>query len=1369
MNILPKSPSAKVLLLAGASFVAIYATYSVGQTTPPNIAPIQLSADPLYAQGTGQKPTLTLALSVEFPTVGAQYRETGYNPAKEFIGYFDLNSCYSYSNASSEDERRFERIGAATARKCSGTGFSGNFLNFATSSSIDILRYGLTGGDRIIDTANLTVLQRAVLKRDGPSFWNNGYFPQKNVSNAAIVGAVPTTLLGKHTGNVYVSNCLNRIFFSNSASNGSCESPDFEKALGSKKGTQGPASGSSALSTDLFFARVKVCESSGSTLLDPRPDLCQRYPNGNYKPVGNMQKYSDRIRLSAFGYLLENGNARYGGVLRAPMSFVGPKTYDQDGNAIAGLNPHREWNPDSGVFLANPQQDSEFGISGVANYLNQFGRSGVYKSNDPVGELYYESLRYLQGLGPTPEAVSNLTAAGKDGFPVYASWVDPFGSGSKDKSYACLRNSILLIGDVNTHNDKSFPGNSRIGNSDFARSSDISANIPDFKFWTKVVGGFESGTAVSYTDGDGVARSTSNPTSVKFTDQANIDTRDTGASGAAFYIAGASYWAHTHDIRGSQWTASESKQRPGLRVSTYVLDVNENSAQSNSATARHKSQFFLTAKYGGFNDVSRTGNPFLPANDDGTFDSRHWEKETEPGEAKTYFLASDAKAVLKGLDDIFVAATKISNTISSPAPSSNRLSTSDGYLYLASFDPEFWSGDIKRTSIKVTAAGAVEQGAANTAISAAKKLDAVSNTDSRKIFVGKSTNTASGYASEFTWASIETALKDALNKETPTAVPDANGEKRLNFIRGNRSDEGSLFRVRASRFGDIVNSGAAYSAAPTTRYNFSGYKTFYDASKGRTKAVFVGANDGMLHAFNADTMDELFAYIPSWLGGKLSVLTAADYNSSRHTSYVDATPVVAEAKLGADWKTVLVSGTGGGGQGVFALDVTDPSAFSAANVLWEFTDTDDAAMGNVVGEPKILRVRTSKLGEPLAFKWFAVVASGVNNYVDDGADRTSTSGEPALFLLSLDKPTSENWSLGTNYFKISLPTSNDVALGTQVLNTDGTASGVGKATGLLRFDATGDESDAVRFVYMGDLHGQFWKIDLQRADFSSATAASWDLNKTSAFKNSADKAVPFYIAKDTTGKVQPISMTPTLAYGPNLSFIVAFGTGKYLEAADNAITAATQVQSFYVLYDNEGNGPPTDPAVTALADSETSRFKGRVNLQKGTASGANISIANFLWTDAKATANGTAPAPNKKAGWFLDFPLGGAAGGERQVTSAALLGKKIIFNSLMPPSASTDVCGGGSSYTYSANLASGLGSVSAVSVGAQGAPIIFSVGSKVTSSGSTGLRTMTERFVHATPSATGDDKLNISDAQSVDSIVGRLNWRRIDNYREMLP
>ncbi|WP_197370695.1 PilC/PilY family type IV pilus protein, partial [Streptomyces clavuligerus] len=128
--------------------------------------------------------------------------------------------------------------------------------------------------------------------------------------------------------------------------------------------------------------------------------------------------------------------------------------------------------------------------------------------------------------------------------------------------------------------------------------------------------------------------------------------------------------------------------------------------------------------------------------------------------------------------------------------------------------------------------------------------------------------------------------------------------------------------------------------------------------------------------------------------------------NNNHQSYVDASPVVAEAQVAntggaTDWKTVLVSGTGAGGQGVFALDVTNPANFDGTKALWEFTSNEDADMGYVVGRPQVLKLRTNATGTP-TYRWFSVVASGVNNYVKADSAGNYSDGNPTLFLLALD-------------------------------------------------------------------------------------------------------------------------------------------------------------------------------------------------------------------------------------------------------------------------------------------------------------------------------------------------------------------------------
>ena len=148
---------------------------------------------------------------------------------------------------------------------------------------------------------------------------------------------------------------------------------------------------------------------------------------------------------------------RYGGVLRAPMGYVGPTKPNAAGVGMIA-NIEKEWNQSTGVFVENPR-NGPYAYSGVINYVNRFGTTGTkgyYKSLDPVGELYYEALRYFMGLGPTAAAVASF-AGKEDGFPVYTNWTDPIEN-------ACYRkNYILTIGDVNTHYDRQLPGHGGSG------------------------------------------------------------------------------------------------------------------------------------------------------------------------------------------------------------------------------------------------------------------------------------------------------------------------------------------------------------------------------------------------------------------------------------------------------------------------------------------------------------------------------------------------------------------------------------------------------------------------------------------------------------------------------------------------------------------------------------------------------------------------------------------------------------------------------------------------------------------------------------------------------------------------------------------
>src|SRR5471032_2216103 len=254
----------------------------------------------------------------------------------------------------------------------------------------------------------------------------------------------------------------------------------------------------------------------------------------------------------------------------------------------------------------------------------------------------------------------------------------------------------------------------------------------------------------------------------------------------------------------------------------------------------------------------------------------------------------------------------------------------------------------------------------------------------------------------FLWPDLSDAQRALLNMAPFVAKKksDGLGAQRVAFLRGDRSLEGAPFRRRVSVLGDSVHSAPVYVGVASAAVQGLGYAAFYARSKLRRAAVYLGANDGMLHAFDVVDGSELFAYIPDALIATLNDLTSPAYV---HQAYVDGLASAAEAQVNGVWKTVLVSGMGGGAQGVFALDVSDPQQFAAGSgALWEFTDRDDPDMGNVVGLPQIAQFRAGASG----MRYFAVVGIVIEPAGDDGeiahAGRTR-AGNGALFLLALDK------------------------------------------------------------------------------------------------------------------------------------------------------------------------------------------------------------------------------------------------------------------------------------------------------------------------------------------------------------------------------
>lgn len=387
-----------------------------------------------------------------------------------------------------------------------------------------------------------------------------------------------------------------------------------------------------------------------------------------------------------------------------------------------------------------------------------------------------------------------------------------------------------------------------------------------------------------------------------------------------------------------------------------------------------------------------------------------------------------------------------------------------------------------------------------------------------------------------------------------TSDDDTTATKRLNYLRGDRSEEGANglhLRARDGILGDIVHSTPYFVGTPVANQcikNDSSYTSFISTYANREKILYVGANDGMLHAFRSSDGEELIAYVPGMIFPHLSKLTDPDYKYY-HRYFVDGAINVGEAVVDNSWKSVLISTLGAGDQGLFALDVTDPTNFSedkAKNlVLWEFTDDDDADLGYSPGRVTIAKVRDNNIKTG---RWAAIFGNGYNNTDTDGS--VSQTGNAVLYIVYLDGVSSTDriWKSGTDFIKL------DTKVGVTAI--------IPTANGLAAPNAVDVDCDGlVDVIYAGDLRGNLWKFDV-----ASNTPSRW----ASAF-GSQNTPAPLFKAVSPEGIPQPITTRPAVvAHQPvpsgTAGQMVYFGSGKYLEQTDSATDNQT-TQSVYGLWD----------------------------------------------------------------------------------------------------------------------------------------------------------------------------------------------------------
>lgn len=690
---------------------------------------------------------------------------------------------------------------------------------------------------------------------------------------------------------------------------------------------------------------------------------------------------------------------------------------------------------------------------------------------------------------------------------------------------------------------------------------------------------------------------------------------------------------------------------PAARAFT-ISGTTASSSSSSSAAAVVDAQtlqlpLYYAAKWGGWNNKKDSATNAYVALTDDEIKLLDPTNRTNKG---TYYYATEPKALETGLNSAFADTANIIGSASTVAANSTSIQ-GDTRVYQARFDSSGWTGQL--ISYPLNADGTLGSASWNTdttltrpAITSASTA-ANSIPTSRKIFTA---NNATPTGAAVLLSSIDDAgvtdLKAALKVTTESDY--TNAGKRFNWIMGSAFDENTTggLRIRTKLMGDVINSDPGYAGGTSFRYESlpsdvgfgaASYQAYVTAKIARTAAVFVGANDGMLHAFNAANGNELFAYIPRGAYSKLIGLTSPNYS---HAYSVDGPIYVSDAFISPtgssgtkSWRTIVTGTMGNGGPGVYALDVTDVLAGTATTprVIFDVTGTEPsgATAPNSTLKNDLGYSQSKVLVLPAAGgKWVAVWGNGTN----------STNGYSKLLVVDVETPTSVQ------------------AIDTQAkfsTTTDNGLSGVAflpSGTGLLAY------------AYAGDLMGNMWKFDLTNTSISS-----WSVAFT---QGSTPK--PLINVIDPSGVAQPITSTPTLGRNSlklsgngasaTPSTMVYFGTGKYGESSDNS---NTQVQTIYGIADTE-----SQISLSSASDRTNKLHRKTISAESATAR----TLANDANTSSGPAVDWTSNSVN---GWFLDLIYNSTAKGERVLSKPLLLFDRVIINTFIASANPCDFGGSG--------------------------------------------------------------------------------------------
>ena len=588
----------------------------------------------------------------------------------------------------------------------------------------------------------------------------------------------------------------------------------------------------------------------------------------------------------------------------------------------------------------------------------------------------------------------------------------------------------------------------------------------------------------------------------------------------------------------------------------------------------------------------------------------------------------------------------------------------------------------------------------------------------------------------FTWNNgINTTEQGWLNGDGASTPAYGFGKQLLHYLKGDTTYDATSFiastttpsfRTRTKILGDIVDSSPVWVGGPgenlpatfsdtinnppvTFPENATGaqtYAQFATAESGRENVVYVGANDGMLHGFQAGSYsgttynsstnngNEVLAYVPFAVLQDFNkqVNTANDYAypGYGHNFYVDATPGTGDVFYGGKWHTWLASGLGTGGRGLFVLDINTPANFSPSNaaslVKGDFTFANQGY--NPTG-PSIPTQMTCENG-PATCSYQQTAGDIIGTPII----RLMNNGDYAI--ISGNGFNSDDGQAGIYIFLVDPTTgalSQTIFLGTGV----GTAAAPDGIAYVSSADLNGNH--IADYLYAGDEEGNLWRFNVISSDPTSWHASYYGQGTTPTplFKTQTGQPITTQVLVDSaagpsgaqqimlqfgTGQQTPLTNISGAGYSPTAQSI--YGVWDWDMSAWDALSGATRYSSLPI----SSSKPPTPLQYTNLQE-QTLTTPG---IASSGQEGVNLSANNVCWPGSASCS--TTSTADPAYGWYVNLPSVSSNGTtlyQQVIYNPTIVEGSAVFDTTIPPYVNALTCNNGlqSGYTIAFNPLTG--------------------------------------------------------------------------------